>query len=59
MKKLFVTGFAATLILSSCNKDEKLQTASLEQQKLDYQVRQIELEKQKLAIEKEKINEYP
>ena len=45
MKKLFVTGFAATLILSSCNKDEKLQTASLEQQKLDYQVRQIELEK--------------
>mgnify|MGYP001758629504 CR=1 FL=1 len=28
----------------------------MEQQKLDYQARQIDLEKQKLAIEKEKIN---
>ena len=56
MKKLFLTGFAATLILMSCNKDEKIQAASLEQQKLDYQARQIDIEKQKLAIEKEKIN---
>ena len=56
MKKLILTGFAATLFLSSCNKDEKIQTVSLEQQKLDYQTRQLDLEKQKLAIEKEKIN---
>ena len=57
MKSLFLTGAVSVLLLTSCNKDEKLQTTtSLEQQKLDYQARQIDLEKQKLAIEKEKIN---
>lgn len=57
MKSLFLTGAVSVLLLTACNKDEKLQTTtSLEQQKLDYQARQIDLEKQKLAIEKEKIN---
>jgi hypothetical protein len=56
MKNLFLTGASIILLLTSCNKDEKIQTASLEQQKLDYQARQIDIEKQKLAIEKEKIN---
>ena len=57
MKGLFLIATLSVITLSSCKKDdEKMQTASLEQQKLDYQSRQIDLEKQKLAIEKEKIN---
>ena len=50
-----ITGAFATLFLVSCSKtDDKVAEKTLEQEKMEYQMRQLDLEKQKLAIEQEK-----
>ncbi len=55
MKAIVILGAASILMLSACKKDDTVAQKSLEQEKIEYQVRQLEIEKQKLAIEKEKM----
>lgn len=55
MKNLMITGVLATVFLTSCSKtDDKVAEKTLEQEKMEYQMRQLDIEKQKLAIEQEK-----
>ncbi|MHA6696959.1 YMGG-like glycine zipper-containing protein [Chryseobacterium sp. A301] len=55
MKAIVILGAASVLMLSGCKKDETVAQKSLEQEKIEYQARQLEIERQKLAIEKEKM----
>ncbi|AQX11449.1 hypothetical protein KRE40_12330 [Elizabethkingia meningoseptica] len=55
MKNIVLTGLVSISLLTACNKqDQKVEGPTLEQQKLEYQAKQLDIEKQKLAIEKEK-----
>lgn len=54
MKNIVLTGLISAMILSACKNDDKVAEKTLEQQKMEFQVRQLEIEKQKLAIERER-----
>lgn len=57
MKKIVLAGLISVLTLSACKKDDnKVAEKTLEQQKLEFQVRQLEIEQQKLAIERERFS---
>jgi len=55
MKKVVLAGFISVMIMTACKKDNQTAEKSLEQQKIEFQARQLDIEKQKLAIEKERI----
>ncbi len=55
MKNIVITALMSTLLFTACKKDDQVAEKTLDQQKIEYQMRQLEIEKQKLAIEKEKI----
>lgn len=55
MKNIVLAGLISVFTLSACKKDDnKVAEKTLEQQKMEFQVRQLEIEKQKLAIERER-----
>ncbi|WP_435523037.1 glycine zipper family protein [Chryseobacterium indoltheticum] len=55
MKNIVLAGVISIFTLTACKKDDnKVAEKTLEQQKLEYQVRQLDIEKQKLAIERER-----
>ena len=55
-KNIFLTGVFSVLMLTACTKDKNtVAEKSLDQQKIEFQTRQLEIERQKLAIEKEKM----
>lgn len=55
MKKIVLAGFISVMVMTACKKDNQTAEKSLEQQKIEFQARQLDIEKQKLAIEKERI----
>lgn len=55
MKNILILGAASVMMLTACKKDDANSQTSLEQEKMEYQARQLDIERQKLAIEKEKI----
>ncbi len=56
MKNIVLTGLVSISLLTACNKqDQKVEGPTLEQQKLEYQAKQLDIEKQKLAIEKKNL----
>ena len=55
MKNIIAAGAVSLVMLTACQKDDKLAEKSVEQQKIEFQQRQLEIEKQKLAIEKERM----
>ncbi|MEG1589695.1 glycine zipper family protein [Chryseobacterium sp.] len=55
MKNIVLAGLISIFTLTACKKDDnKVAEKTLEQQKLEFQVRQLDIEKQKLAIERER-----
>ncbi|MCD1116124.1 glycine zipper family protein [Chryseobacterium turcicum] len=55
MKNIVLTGLISIFTLTACKKDDnKVAEKTLEQQKLEFQARQLDIEKQKLAIERER-----
>jgi hypothetical protein len=55
MKNIVLAGVISIFTLTACKKDDnKVAEKTLEQQKLEFQVRQLDIEKQKLAIERER-----
>lgn len=56
MRNIIIAGAASLLMLTACEKqDSKVAEKSLEQQKIEFQAKQLEIERQKLAIDKEKM----
>ena len=53
MKNIMLIGFVSLLSFTACNKDKTDTSASLADQKIEFQTRQLEIEQQKLAIQKE------
>ncbi|MGS0749195.1 hypothetical protein [Halpernia sp. GG3] len=53
MKNIMLIGFVSLLNITACNKDKTETTQSLADQKIEFQTRQLEIEQQKLAIQKE------
>ena len=49
MKNILTAGFMSILLMTACTKDNSVAEKSLEQQKMEFQARQLEIEKQKLA----------
>lgn len=55
MKNIVLAGVISIFTLTACKKDDnKVAEKTLEQQKLEFQARQLDIEKQKLAIERER-----
>jgi hypothetical protein len=55
MKNIVLAGVISIFALTACKKDDnKVAEKTLEQQKLEFQARQLDIEKQKLAIERER-----
>ena len=55
MKNIILAGVISIFTLTACKKDDnKVAEKTLEQQKLEFQARQLDIEKQKLAIERER-----
>lgn len=55
MKNIVLAGVISIFALTACKKDDnKVAEKTLEQQKLEFQARQLDTEKQKLAIERER-----
>lgn len=55
MKNIMLIGFVSLLSFTACKKDNTDTTASLADQKIEFQTRQLQIEQQKLAIEKERM----
>jgi hypothetical protein len=55
MKNIMLIGFVSLLSFTACNKDKTDTTATLADQKLEFQTRQLEIAQQKLAIDKEQM----
>lgn len=43
MKRVMIAGFASALLLTACKKDNEVAVKSLEQQKMEFQARQLEI----------------
>lgn len=55
MRHILLIGAFSAMALTSCTKEDTTAQKTLEQEKMEYQARQLDIERQKLAIEKEKI----
>lgn len=55
MKNIVAAGVMSMVLLTACKKNDQVAEKSLDQQKMEFQARQLDIEKQKLAIEKEKM----
>jgi len=47
MKSIVLTGLMSVFLLTACKKDDQIAQQSLEQQKMEFQMRQLEIEKKK------------